>query len=223
MKIQHKLFGTPVYFQHLFFGTPVWLWGLAVAVPLILIGSLATQSFVALESFMKDPLALAGRSPFLGAVSNLGVVVWCMTASIAVFTGLLISRREKLPDSGALFIVCGVLTAVLMLDDLYMFHEDVAPMSLGIPEPLVLAVYAAAGLAYLIKFARRLRDLQPALLIVSAAMFATSMLADLLITDQSTQLASMSEDGTKFVGIVAWAAFHIRACWLAIGPSDGER
>ena len=205
------------------FGTPLWLWSLAVAIPLVFVNALAAQPFVAMSFLMKDPLGLAFRSPFLGAVSNLGVLGWCMAGSIALFTGLLLTVRHRKPEVAATFFAGGLLTAVLMLDDLYSLHEDVAPKILGVPEPLVLALYAVAGLVYLTVFARRLRQFEPALLVVSLALFAASMLADLLILEQYDQLASLSEDGTKFVGIVAWAAFHIRACWLAIGPSDGER
>lgn len=137
---------------------------LTVLLPLALLYLvLGLQQVVPLHLLLRDANAEAydhnmGILFFRGAFSNIGVLLWWAAAIVSAFTYFLLhipSRAAPFTKRAkAFFLYMAVLTTLLALDDLFMFHEEVFPVRLGIPELAVYAVYGvlAAGLIYFLRF-----------------------------------------------------------------------
>ena len=105
-----------------------------------------------------------------------------------------------------------------MMDDLFMGHESVYPKVLASSEETIFALYAVLLAFYLVLFRDDLLKSDPKILLVSIVLLAFSILMDVLentgIVEKIAVYHRVAEDGSKFIGIWAWAVFHFRAAWL---------
>ena len=176
------------------------------------------QPFVEPRLLYADPLVAGMESGecckiWYGAMSTLGALIWAGAAAICLFAALLIRLSAKAPPRGAradLFLLfAGLFTGWLVLDDVYQVHEAFAP-GLGIPQNLILAVYALLALAYLWTGRRLILASSWALLGAAFAGFGLSVGLDVVLEAPGDRLEAI-EDAGKFVGIVAWTMFHAAA------------
>ena len=141
----------------------------------------------------RDPTSV-GRVPWwAGSVSRLTNLAWASAATLAVVAGLVAT-----PPRRRLLLLLGAFLAALTLDDTMMLHDAILP-GRGIPEKLVVAGYATAGLA-LAWLWWPLRSTASGLAFYfGAGMFAVSVAIDVLIAK-----AYVPEDATKLLGLLAW-------------------
>jgi hypothetical protein len=166
-----------------------------------------------------DPLIAAEESAeccsvYFGAMSMLGIFLWIGTAVICLFTVLVLSSSHPGDENIMFLTVAGVFTAWLGFDDAFMFHETIAP-TLGAAQNLVLGLYVVLGLAYLWVIRKRLMDGPWLLLGVAFGGFGASLFIDVLVTSH-VQLVETLEDIFKFVGITAWAMYHLAVSFEAL-------
>jgi hypothetical protein len=156
----------------------------------------------------RDPAAIHGTSAFLGALSNLGVLLWAAAASVMLFTAGLLGSQGRAGEARGFLAQAGVFTAWLLLDDLFMLHERSLPDRFGVPQPLLLAVYG--GLVILLLARHRgliaRTDYRP--LALACGFFACSATLDQGPGDwhEWTSLV-LVEDGAKLLGIVSWLVY----------------
>lgn len=176
---------------------------------------------VPIEWLMRDPLATLEADPLVGAMSNLGIVVWSAAAGACLLAALALRRRGDDRESASFFLWSGVLTVVLVLDDLYQFHEQIGPVSLHLAQRGIYLVYLAAVVTYLFRFRRRILATDWLILVLAGIAFAVSIGVDLLPeTLRDGVLAPVEdlvEDGAKFVGIVLWSTYFTREAAAALG------
>ena len=106
-----------------------------------------------------------------------------------------------------------------LLDDLFMLHEDLLSVRLGIPQLAIMAAYALATLAFLMRFRGVFPRTRVALLGSALAFLAFSVGLDLIFTKGRGRGHHLFEDGAKFLGIVGWLGYLTSASAQAI---EGE-
>ena len=193
---------------------PVLAYLLGIVAPLLFLTAAAMQPFVPIDRLLRDPIAVIAMSGqcchvYDGAISSLGVLIWCGAAAICLFTALVFFVREGLSLRTQFMAIAGVFTAVLTLDDLFMLHDHVLP-EYGVPQLLTYATYAGLALAYLVLMRREIMRHDVFLFVAAGALLATSILIDQVFHNDSV-VRLLLEDGAKFVGICVWATFHIDA------------
>jgi len=167
---------------------------------------------VPLPDFSRDPTATLHGSALTGVQSNVGVLVWWTGAAVAFFAAFLAPREGSDAAASSFLIWSGAITAVLTLDDLFQFHEDLAERYLRLNDKIVVAIYGIAVLAYLVRFRRLILRTDYPLLVAGLALFAGSNAVDLLLQDRwLSDWRIFVEDGLKLLGIVSWSAYLIRA------------
>jgi hypothetical protein len=109
------------------------------------------------------------------------------------------------------FLVTGALVGWLALDDALQVHERVLPVEIGISQPVVLVVYGAATVAWLVRFRHHLsRD--PGLLKLALGGFVASVVLDnidRLPRIGEIHLAGVLEDYAKYVALMALLAWPL--------------
>lgn len=175
--------------------------------------------------FTMDPAALAGSHPLLGVVSNIGVLLWTAAAAISLFTAMLLHGRRAQREHARFLLVAGLLTAWLALDDLFMLHEWLFPIVLGIPQAIVLAAYAAIVGLFLVRFGALIARTDMLLLGFALAFFAASVAADQLpgAWFGAWGWLYLLEDGCKLLGITGWAGHLSSVAASALEPQEGGR
>lgn len=173
--------------------------------------------------FTSDPLVLVGAYPWLGLISNLGVLVWTVGAGICFFASAVLSRNNDDREYVRFLAIGGIIGTLLTLDDLFMLHEYIYPDFLHIPQNFVYVVYAAGFLWYLIKFRMLIWKTGPLLFVLSLVFFALSTACDLLLEAYKEPWFWFWEDVPKFFGIVSWTAYFATFSFKAlVTPKTGK-
>jgi hypothetical protein len=190
----------------------------------ILLAMVAIASFTTVSScnLTRDVFAIAHLAPLNGLLSNLGILLWCSTASISFFSAMILHRSRPRDTLWFWFLlVSALLSAYLLFDDFFMFHEDLAPGYLGLNSDK--SIYAALGIvisAYLIKFRRAILQTSFGILLLSLGFFAISMFIDVISNSWRLQVVwpqvnwCFLEDGvTKFLGVACWCSYHVNTSY----------
>ena len=182
----------------------------------ILLGSIALAGLhigVPLDKFTRDTTAVAGVNPFTGVISNLGILCWCAAASICLFCFFNISDRRnyKINDYTFFLLFFGLTTLALLLDDLFLFHEVIAPKILNIPEELVLLCYGITVLFGIFKFKKIIFQTEWIILGMAFAFFALSITIDFFEEFITVVDSIFLEDSFKFLGIISWVYYLVLA------------
>lgn len=176
---------------------------------LAVVAAAARVTGIAPARFTMDPAALAGAHPFLGVVSNCGVLLWTAAAAISLFTALLLYGRRAQRECARFLLAAGLLTAWLMLDDLFMLHEWLFAAVLGIPQLIVFMAYAVLIGLFLVRFRVVVAHSDKLLLGLALAFFAASAAADQMpgAWFSAWGWLYLLEDGCKLLGIVGWLGY----------------
>jgi hypothetical protein len=159
--------------------------------------------------FTADPAATFNYNSLFGCISNIGILLWCAAASVCFLSAAILNVRR---DQGEMvkFLVCfGALTAVLMFDDLFMFHESIAPWYLHVPEKAVLILYGLYALYAFSHFRKIVLTNDIRFLVLAACAFGSSVLIDQISEIYYIPGEYLFEDGAKFVGIASWLAYFV--------------
>jgi hypothetical protein len=161
---------------------------------------------------LRDPLATLQAHPLIGALSNVGVLVWCAAAAICFLTRTLLRQHDGTDEVRAFLFWSGLISSVLLLDDFFQFHDGLVPMYLGLSEEPIFLGYGLLTAWYLVRFRRVILASEWGVLFTALAFFALSMLVDAFQERWSSPWRILFEDGSKLLGIVSWSSYLIRTC-----------
>ncbi len=192
----------------------LWLYMPAVIVMIITV-TVSYKFGIPISKFTHDPVEIIGGHPFLGVISNIGVLLWCASAVICFFSFALLNCSEKCSEIMWLILGGGGISAVFLLDDLFLLHEEIFPSYLHINQKIIFLFYGIMFLFYLAKFRRSILKTNFLFLL-----FATFFLVSSAIIDQlkgySLPGHNLFEDGSKFFGIVSWFGYYFSVCFQEI-------
>ena len=176
---------------------------------LTLIAIISEKYNIPFAYFTSDPTAVLDGHPLVGAISNIGILFWCSTAAVCLFVST-IHRKKGNAIIAKFLLYSSSLTSVLLIDDLFMLHEDLLPIYLHIPQTLIYAAYLSIILIYFIKFSSMILQTEFILLFIACAFLGLSVGVDIFLSDQN--LIYLVEDGFKLFGIITWFIYFTRLC-----------
>lgn len=196
-----------------------------IVILLTLVALVGYYQDISVAVFTRDPAVTVIESkispfidpkynPFLGIVSQVGVLFWCITASLCIFCSRIISQKNYLANSWTDFLrFFGFLTLILLLDDLFLLHESVIPELFKIPEKITYLGYMSLCIWGLIKFRQVILKTEWIILLLSFFWFFCSIITDSLPFLRSFYyIQYLLEDGFKLLGIVSWFYYFLRVC-----------
>ena len=157
------------------------------------------------RTFTGEPQDVLKGAFYVGALSNLGGVLWFSCAAILSFA--LAFRPRHLLVLGA----AALLSWAMGIDDIFLLHDHVYP-HLMIPQKLVMLGYFTLAIGILLL---SIIELPPRTTIGIAAtigFWGLSGILDLFFNDLDQSI----EDGAKFIGIAIWAATWIAQSFDAV-------
>ncbi len=196
---------------------------LTVLLPVVVIYlMLAVQRFVPIGTLLRDTNAeiydLQGDVMFYrGALSNVGVLLWWTSAVVYAFAAFLLRRTTATVPGRRLekvfLVYMAVFAGLLALDDLFMLHEAMLPVWLGISELALYAVYGILAAGF-VGFIQLLLETDFLLLGLALGFFAFSVLTDQgllrFLFGIRGDAGLLIEDLSKMLGIVCWLVFSLR-------------
>ncbi|PSJ18897.1 hypothetical protein [Nitrosomonas supralitoralis] len=188
---------------------------LIVLITLFSVWVISWQYNILIDNFFREPAAILKFNPFLGVMSNLGVLLWAFTAAICLFVAVLLIKRGS-KKIGLYLLYSATLTFVLLVDDFFLLHEHIFPRYLNVPEKVFYLAYILAMLFFFLLFARIILQTDYLILLIACGFLALSMLSDLVL--RQTGIAVLVEDGFKLFGIVTWLIYFTRTCYQQTVP-----
>jgi membrane associated rhomboid family serine protease len=145
-------------------------------------------------------------SPFHGALWLLEEACWVVSVVAAMVGGVTLLTRRRSRDAAFVFGAAG-LSALFLADDSWQLHKPVFPDWSGLPSGVLLAIYAALGLVWLVVFRAEIRRTAVVVLALALACFAvwvTCNMAPSFPARNSLEIAS------KLGGAAGWALYVTR-------------
>ncbi|GAA4440774.1 hypothetical protein GCM10023188_38460 [Pontibacter saemangeumensis] len=171
------------------------------------------QPYVEIGDLTRDAISVAEGRFYYGLVSNLGILLWCATAAICLFTAVLL-KDWKLTYHRNFLLSGGLLTIVLLMDDFFLLHEAAIPMLLGIGEKYVISMYPLLMVLFLACFINKILNTGYLVLLSALCFLGLSVLTDAFETKVASETFYLLEEGFKFMGIVGWFYYFTSTCLL---------
>jgi hypothetical protein len=184
----------------------------ALALVAVLVGALlAARAGVPFSALSRDPVTELHGPFYVGWLSNVGAMLWCVAAVVCLF-GWAVARRVSLTrlPSPLFLIASGLLSALLMADDLLLLHDGLFPHVLHVGERKTLAAYALLVAAYLLRFRRDILATRWLPLAAAFGFFALSLAFDAGLLNVGQHRRHIFEDGSKLIGIAWWCGYFVR-------------
>ncbi len=194
------------------------LWALG----LLIITAALVQDQVPAEDLFMDASFVGGQRWFVGMVAALGMVAWTTSVCFCLIAAW-VARLAGRTRAASAFRGGGLLFVLLLLDDLFLFHSDLLPRTLGVPKVAVLACYGGLGLIWALNSAQELARTRVQSLIGAAVAFGVSLAVEVVVPGGDTGLRGAVEDGAKFLGILALALWSITSATDVIRSVVNER
>ena len=170
-----------------------------------------------LAFFLRDIVATGDLPFFAGFISQIEAILWSASLTVCLFSLILMQGRNGGLDASKRFLLHGgILTGMLLLDDIFLFHEEIAPDYLHIGEKYVIAIYLLMGIIFVFSNLNEILSSEYLILFLALAMFGTSIFLDAIPIDDFDlryfweQLELFLEDGFKFAGIATWLTYFVR-------------
>lgn len=180
------------------------------AVSILLAGTVVVYLLAGVRPmwFLDDPASVTRTSPLIGALSVLGVNLWIVAATAALFA---VAARPNAPRRHrSLLKVVGVASIVLALDDQFMVHEGLMDDLFGLGELWTIIPYALLGLAVAVRY-WRVALAHPDGIVLLAALTFLGLSLGLDVTHPPFPGRMTAEEAAKLIGVALWALFAVRA------------
>jgi len=171
---------------------------------------------IPMAELTRDPVQLLHGRPYTGMLSNLGIIIWSATAGICLFVVILSLPYQDRKRERRFFLLAFLLTLVLLLDDLFLFHDVILPEDLKISENYLYAVYGILSLVFIFFFRNDILQTPYLLLIAAVIFFGFSIGVDTIVKFLNLEHGFLLEDGSKFLGIISWGTYFTYTGYRAI-------
>ncbi len=187
--------------------------------PLLLLLSVvfvSSQMDISLAMFTRDPASIGRIHPFMGIVSNFGVILWTAAAAICLFNWALFRHGFNEVKFSKFLLYSGLLTTLLLFDDFFLLHEIIFPNIFAINEKIVFLIYGCLILCWIVAFKECILKTEFLILIIALCFFGLSMFIDMFQNHIQSFIGNsriLFEDGFKLLGITSWLGYFSRCCF----------
>lgn len=143
----------------------------------------------------------------------MGILGWCSVVAICFFSSTITKKDPNNQKLAQFLFISALVTCILMVDDLFLFHERVFPDYLHIRQRIVYLAYIILIIVYLLYFYQIILRTDFTFLFLAFVFFAVSVSIDLISEFIWIPELFFFEDGIKFLGILSWATYYIRTCF----------
>lgn len=166
---------------------------------------LSVETGTPVSFLTRDPATIVHVQPYIGILSTLGIMLWAAATALCLGGAALLPHDSRRHRTDRFLLFSGLFTLFLMLDDAFLFHEELFPRILHIPEIATYLGYVAITVAYLAWFADLILLTDYLLLLLAFLFLGVSTAMDQLLP--FSDFGTFVEDSFKFAGIILWLAY----------------
>ena len=185
--------------------------------------AVSLKTGVSVYKFMRDPTMLMGANPLLGVVSDLGVLLWCASATICLFGWSILRHRLPMVRFSKFLLYSGLLTTFLLVDDFFLIHDYILPKYFSIPTDFLFVCYGILTLSLILTFQQCILRTEYRIAFLALCFFGVSLIVDIFQPSIEQRIGDwriLIEDGFKFSGIAVWFSYFFRSCFVAISGTN---
>jgi hypothetical protein len=189
---------------------------------LLTVLAISLRTGIPVAMFTRDPADITDSSPFLGVLSNIGILLWCASATICFFAALFLKRKNA-GGMAVFFFISGLITSMLLADDLFLLHERIFPEYFHWRQRYVYLSYVAITFVYLLRFRATILKSNFVTLVLAFGFFFLSIVIDGIAVKYEgfRPFHHFFEDGFKLFGLSSWLGYFGDTALHALAPSDG--
>lgn len=195
------------------------LLGLYVPAGMILLSIyvISEQTEIPISMFTRDPADITLSSPFLGVISNVGVLLWCSTAAICFFSCFIL-KYKSYSYIAVFFLISGLITSLLLCDDLFLLHERIFPQYFNWRQRYIYLTYVLIVFAYFVIFREVIFKTNIIVLMLAFCFFFLSIVVDGVAAKipDFIPFHHLYEDGFKLFGLASWLGYFGETSFQAI-------
>ena len=198
---------------------------LVYAPALLVLGAVFAASFksdIPVAYFLRDAAGTLQVPSYIGLVSNLGALLWCACTAVCFFGSMLLRKTGADKEWSSFFLAAGLVTTVLLIDDLFMLHENVSQIYWRFGEKTVFALYGGMFLLFLVRFGKKIASTDFLVFVLACGLLGMSVLFDQMNEPFGDNVPAMSlllEDGAKLLGILTWLLYFTRTGLAQLLPA----
>jgi hypothetical protein len=169
--------------------------------------------------YSRDPIQVLNGRPYVGFISSIGIIMWCITAGILFFSAILASRQKKPGEVVGFLYYAGFFTSFMLIDDVFLFHDMIFPDYFKINENFFYFGYGIILLIFIFKYWKFILKTDYVLLLLAFGLFVSSAGVD-QFTEHIFDLPGeyIYEDGFKLLGISCWVSYFVRTAYSLLKP-----
>jgi hypothetical protein len=203
---------------------------LPIALLFLAVGALSRVSDeVTLSLIMRDN-AIMGELPFYaGFVPQVEAVLWSAALTVCLFTLFVLQRQaDHFAGARRFLLQVAILTGLLMMDDIFLFHGEIAPKQLHISGQIIVAGYLVMAVIVVLSNWREILSSEYLLLLLALVLFGASISFDEVskllsgLPQMLRQFMFFFEDGFKFAGTATWLMYFVRYALQRINKLHGS-
>lgn len=184
------------------------VWGLTALLaitPILATLALRIKTKASFFTLMRDPSTIAHAAPYMGFLSQVGLFFWISAASICLFSGYILSKKQAEKRIQSFLLWAGLFSLILAIDEAFLIHDFLFPVILRTAEHPLLLGYGVALALLALKFKTIIKASYYPLLAASVAAFAGSLIIDRVPSQSEYRI--FAEDGLKLLGIICWLMY----------------
>jgi hypothetical protein len=184
---------------------------------LMIVVFLKIFSGFSLNALTTDIAEYAEIHPFTGILSTFGILLWCASVSILIFSAFALFNHVS--RSVFLFLLSSaIITGYLLIDDIFMIHEKIAP-NFGVDETIMYFAIIIVAIIYFITFFRLIFSSNKVVFfLISVSFLGISLISDTaLLKPYILPLGDwryLFEEGTKWLGIASWTSYFTMISYM---------
>ena len=204
---------------------------LPIGLLFLVVGGLSRVSGnVTLSLLMRDT-AIMGRLPFYAGLGpKVETVLWSASLTVCLFTLYALQRRaDHFAGTRRFLLQVAILTGLLMMDDIFLFHGEIAPKLLNIGGHVVIAAYLVMAIVMLTSNRTEILSSEYLILLLALGLFGASIASDAFskltggLPQFLDQIRVFLEDALKFAGTATWLTYFVRYAIQKFESLSNER
>lgn len=192
---------------------------------LALVFTIGKKNDITFGYFSRDAIQTLWHQPnaevefYIGFLSNVGIMFWCFTAAILMISFKLAKDLGRPKKLFQFLFFSGLLTLLMLVDDLFLLHDVIMPYYLEISEKIFYLFYGSSVIALLYFYREIILKSDYVLFLLAFAFMASSVITDIVLAlGISISDIYLFEDGFKFMGIISWFVYFTTTSYNSIRP-----
>ncbi len=184
---------------------------------LILIAfSYLTDTYFGLLS--RDVNGIHNAPPYIGMLSNTGILIWAFTVAVLFLSYKLSTILDQDKKQSGFLLFSGGLTLLMLIDDMFLFHDYVIPVYLNLHDSIFYFIYGISVILIFYFYFNLILKTDYILFIAAFVFFGMSGFFSESFYYFGIKLPQphILEDGTKFIGILCWFFYFVRTSYRYI-------